>query len=435
VDVCEKSDPTAASVRADQLDAWQWSEQELAGWQIARFNEQLAAILPANEFYRRKFAGLPHTIQTLDDLQQFPLTTKEELIDSQRELGLSGHHTYPRSSYCRVHRTSGTRGAPLLVMDCQADWEWWAATWQHVLAAGGIGAGDRVFMAFSFGPFVGFWSAYEACSRRGAMIIPGGGLSSLGRLEFMRQVSPTVIACTPTYALQLAEVAARSGHDLREFGVRRILVAGEPGGSVPPVRQRIENAWNAAVIDHCGATEIGPWGMGWPGGIGLHIIETSFIAEFLPPTNPAARDDLRELVLTSLGRLGAPVIRYRTGDLVRAVRPPSGPCRFLWLPEGIVGRADDMVIIRGVNVFPSSIDALVRAETATDEYRVLVSRRGELDELSVEVEASQEVAARIARRCELQLGLRIAVAPVAAESLPRSDGKSRRWFDQRTSRT
>jgi len=421
--------------RIDPQSSWQWTTEQLQAWQLERLNAQLEHILPTNSFYQRKFGQNRLQIRSLDDLNQLPVTTKQELVDAQQAHGLSDHHTYASEQYVRVHRTSGTRGAPLMVMDT-ADWQWWADTWQHVLAAAGVTPRDRVFLAFSFGPFIGFWSAYEACAQRGARIIPGGGLSSVARLEFMRQTRPSVVACTPSYALQLAEVAQNSGVDLHQLGLRCLIVAGEPGGSLPSVRAQLAGQWGAGVIDHCGATEIGPWGFGpWEGG-GVHVIETSFIAELLTPEIPVSDPSVRELVLTSLGRWGAPVFRYRTGDLVRATRPAAGDCCFMWLAGGILGRADDMVVVRGVNVFPSSIDAVVREFPQVNEYRVLVRRRGQLDDLALQVEVPEaqvkELAAALAHRLDVSLGLRVEVECLTMGSLPRTEGKAKRWIDQRT---
>ena len=413
-------------------DAWQWTSLQRRDWQLARLNELLSEVLPHNRFYQQKLGTEKLQLNSLEQLADLPTTTKAELVASQVLHGLSQHHTYAADAYKRVHRTSGTHGSPLLILDTAADWQWWADAWLHVLCAAEVTEHDRVFMAFSFGPFIGFWSAYEACVQRGAQLIPGGGLSSLARLEFMRQTQPTVVACTPSYALQLANVARQQGFPLAELPVRCLLVAGEPGGSIPAVRQRIEQAWQAQVIDHCGATEIGPWGFGLADGRGVHVIETNFIAELLPvPSLPGST--LRELVLTSLGRFGSPVIRYRTGDLVDAEQPDSGPCRFLHLKGGIIGRADDMVIVRGVNVFPSSIAAVVERFPQVAEYRVVVQRRGELDDLKLEIESDAETAHQVAQQLDIAIGLRVDTLVVQPGSLPRSEGKARRWVDLRFS--
>lgn len=435
---------TSSSWNAPAIEqSWSWSREQLEKWQLEQLNAQLSHVLPANAFYHSKFEGQPTCLSSLDQLHELPLTTKQELVDSASHspLGISAHHTFGREAYSRLHRTSGTSGKPLIIMDTAEDWRWWSATWQHVLRAAGIGAGDRVFMAFSFGPFIGFWSAHQACIDCGATVVPGGGLNSLARLEFMRETQVNCVCCTPSYALHLAAVAEQEDFDLRQLGIRRLIVAGEAGGSVPAVRAKMEAAWCAQVIDHSGATEIGPWGFGLPDRSGLHIIETSFIAEYLPlDDNHQAHSgaaDLRQLVLTSLGRYGAPLFRYQTGDIVCRESSPHPACNFAWLPQGVVGRADDMVTIRGVNVFPSGIDAVVREEPGVVEYRVIISRNGELDQLRIETEISSEAEPKstlqhIEKLLTIRLGLRIPVSQVTAGSLPRSELKARRWIDRRS---
>lgn len=423
---------------------WHWEREQLEQWQLSQLNAQFAAILAENHFYRDKLGQSGLQLHRLDELATLPFTTKDELVESaaSNTQGISGHHTFEIDRYSRFHRTSGTTGRPLLILDTRDDWNWWSHTWQHVLVSAGITNKDRVFMAFSFGPFVGFWSAHQACLDRGAAVIPGGGLSTMARLEFIQATAATAIFCTPSYAIHMAEVARENGVRLDQLSVRRIIVAGEAGGSVPQVRSRIEQAWNASVIDHSGATEIGPWGFGWPDGPGLHVIETAFIAEFLPLEcesisgsrdrgGEATNDGMFELVLTSLGRLGAPVIRYRTGDIVRVATAMSQKCNFLWLPQGVIGRADNMVTIRGVNVFPSSIASLLGEFAGVNEYRAIVTRPEHMDQLELEVEGEHAQADEIEQLLNSRLGLRVPVRMLPQGSLPRSDGKSKRWQDLR----
>ncbi len=421
----------------DVVNSWRWSIDQIRDWQLRQLNQQLQVVLPSNRFYQRKLGKSQLQLSHLEELSQLPMTSKQELVDSAAadSHDLSAHHTFPREKYSRLHRTSGTTGRPLMILDTIEDWRWWSSTWQHVLQAAGVSAGDRVFLAFSFGPFIGFWSAHQACVDREAVVIPGGGLSSLARLEFMRQTQPKVVCCTPSYALHLAELATDEKLTLQEMGVERLIVAGEAGGSVPAVRRQLEQAWGAQVIDHSGATEIGPWGFGWSDQIGLQVIETSFIAEYLPVDNPQPGGGLFELVLTSLGRYGCPVFRYRTGDIVRCQSHDQGQqsgkeCGFAWLPDGVVGRVDNMVTVRGVNVFPSSIDAIVR-ELANIEYQVIVTRQGVLDQLRVEVEAGVDQQQQLEKLLSTRLGLRVPVTVVPVNSLPRSELKSRRWVDRR----
>ena len=306
-------------------------------------------------------------------------------------------------------------------------------TWQYVLDAAEITPEDRALLAFSFGPFIGFWSAHDALLDRGTMVVPGGGLSTRSRLELLERSQATVIFSTPTYVLYLAEVARQEGIDLRRSSIKTIVVAGEPGGSVPAIRARIEEAWNAKLIDHSGASEVGPWGYGDATGKGLWVNEHSFLAETLQldSNEPAAPGELAELVLTTLGRVGCPLLRYRTGDLVRATRATDGPRRFLFLEGGVLGRADDMLIIRGVNIFPSSIEQILRGFPEVEEYRMTAFRTDGLDHLRVEIEDSAGQPQRIAKELEAQLSLRVEVILVEPQSLPRFEGKGRRFVDQR----
>jgi phenylacetate-CoA ligase len=319
------------------------------------------------------------------------------------------------------------------VLDTQQDWQWWIETWQFVLDAAEVGPEDRVFLAFSFGPFIGFWSAYDASIARGTLVIPGGGLSTLARLELIRRTKATVLFCTPSYALRLAEAAAENQIDPASLDVRRIIVAGEPGGSVPALRRRIESAWNARLIDHAGASEIGPWGYGDQAGRGLFVAETEFIAEFLSLASggPAADGQPAELVLTSLGRFGSPVIRYRTGDVVRPRFHAADSNRFVMLEGGVLGRTDDMLIVRGVNVFPSSVEQILRAFPEVVEYRVTIHRQNSMDLLAVEVEDRLQQPDRVARELLIRLGLKVDVRCVPLGSLPRFEGKGKRFIDQR----
>jgi phenylacetate-CoA ligase len=203
---------------------------------------------------------------------------------------------------------------------------------------------------------------------------------------------------------------------------------------VPALRERIAATWQAELIDHAGATEVGPWGVGDPAGRGLFVLETEFVAEFLSLATgkPAGDGELAELVLTSLGRFGSPVIRYRTGDVVRPRFAPEGPTTWTLLEGGVLGRADDMLIIRGVNVFPSSIDQIIRSFPEVVEYRVRAVRQGSLDHLIVEIEDRLAQPQRVARELHLRLGLKVEVQAVPLGSLPRFEGKGKRVIDQRT---
>src|SRR6266480_682033 len=284
--------------------------------QLARLQLGLTRILPANRFYQEKlFKGRASiSMDSLADLSRLPFTTKRELVADQDAHPLFGSNlTYPLSNYIRLHQTTGTTGRPLKVLDTQESWNWWAECWTYVYRAAGVSSDDIVFLAFGFGPFIGFWSAYEGAKQLGALTVPGGGMDSLQRLRTMQEIGATVLVCTPSYALRLAEVAQEHGIDIRESSVRVTIHAGEPGASIPATCERIEQAWGAKSYDHTGLTEVGAFGFACSQQQGVHVNESEFIAEILDQHTgqPAKEGQTGELVLTNLGRWGSPAIRYR----------------------------------------------------------------------------------------------------------------------------
>jgi phenylacetate-CoA ligase len=402
--------------------------------QLARLNSLLSLILPRNRFYARRLGTVRPPV-SWPEFQRLPFTTKADLVaDQEQSPPLGTVATYSAGEYTAYHQTSGTSGRPLVVLDTPESWEWWAECWQYVYASAGVHPRDRIFFAFSFGPFIGFWSAHAGARRLGALTIPGGGLDSKGRLQLLRSTESTVLVCTPTYALRLAEVAEREGIPIRDSAVRLTIHAGEPGASIPAVRNRIEEAWGARVFDHTGGTEVGAYGFSCPAGEGVHVNEAEFIAEILEPSSdrPCVEGERGELVITNLGRAGWPAIRYRTGDVV-VVGNRSCECgrTFLRLPGGVVGRTDDLMVVKGVNVYPSAIEAIVRT-FEVDEFRIVRTRAGSLEELTIEVEASGAVAERLAIALRERLAVRIATRAVPAGSLPRWELKAKRLVDLRS---
>jgi phenylacetate-CoA ligase len=300
-----------------------------------------------------------------------------------------------------------------------------------VLAGAGLGPADRVYFPFSFGLFVGFWAGFEGARALGALAIPGGGADSLTRLDAMQSLGATALVCTPSYALHLVETARARGIDLPKLGIRATVHAGEPGAGIPAVRARIQAGWGARAFDHAGMTEMGAYGYECAEQAGLHVNESEFIAEVLDPQTLApAREG--ELVLTNLGRTGSPAIRYRTGDRVRVAEAPCGCGRtFMRLEGGILGRLDDMLIIRGVNVFPSAIEGIVRRFPAVAEFQIELFREGELEEARVLIEVGGGDGARslgdaVQEALRSSLGVRLPVTCVASGTLPRWELKARR---------
>jgi phenylacetate-CoA ligase len=259
-------------------------------------------------------------------------------------------------------------------------------------------------------------------------------MTSAARLRFLLDNQATVVFCTPTYALRLAEVARQEGIDLPASGVTKLVLAGEPGGSIAGTRSRIEAAWGARVFDHSGMTEIGALGtecLQQP--MGLHLLETECIAEVLDPANglPIPPGGTGELVLTNLGRWGSPLIRYRTGDRVK-VDPHACPCGrpLVWLPGGILGRIDDMIIVRGNNVYPAALENILRRYSQLEEFRIEVVSTGSSTELRLVLELSDEdqgeVSKSVVEAIRNELNFRPEVAIVPPGTLPRSEMKSRR---------
>jgi len=415
------------------------SRTQLDALKLERLRGLVQMILPHNAFYAAKLARVPTELPSLDALEDWPFTFKEELVGATAATGVPGNLTWSSDRYVRFHQTSGTRGRPLPVFDTTDDWAWWMACWQSILDRGGVRPGDRVLVASSFGPYAGFWSCFDAVLTRQAMAIPTGGMTTLARLELARTLGATVLVATPSYSLHLAEVACEQKLDLGHLSVRLVIVAGEPGGSIPAVRNRIAEAWGADVLDHAGATEVGPWGVGDLAGSGLDVIEPWFHPEFLSVETgrAAGPGELSELVLTTLGRSGSPVIRYRTGDLVRPRWPAceaieAGGCPWVRLEGGVVGRTDDMLVVRGVNIFPAAIDEIVRGFPEIVEYRLTVSTRESLDALHLDIEDRLADPGRVAHELQLRLGLRVEVTAVPSGTLPRFEGKARRIVDRRS---
>jgi phenylacetate-CoA ligase len=408
-----------------------------------RLSALIKRIYGRNSFYTRKLDAAGIDVASLSfprDLATLPLTTKRELIADQQATSPWGTNlSEPLDRYTRYNHTSSTTGTPLRWLDTTESWQWMLQCWKAVYAGAKVDARDRIFFPFSFGPFLGFWTAFEAGCQMGAHCIPAGGMSSQARLSIIETLHPTVICCTPTYALRLLEVAGEmGGPSPSASSVRVIIVAGEAGGSIPSTRQRIEQGWGARVIDNHGLTEVGPISFEcWEAPGGLHLNEAEYICEILEPGSDRAVPDGErgELVVTNLGRSASPLIRYRTGDVV--VRR-SGTCACgrsdARLEGGILARLDDMVSVRGVNVYPSAVESVVRRFGEIAEYRATVGSHGSLRDITVEVELTNsveraaEVAAHVAAALRESLGLHVHVRIVDANTLPRFEMKSRRFI-------
>ncbi len=469
--LCLTNDDSAMSTDFFDLLAETAPRESLQQTQVKKLRALLAVVLDSNPFYQKKFfdCGLRSAddVRSLSDMRRLPFTTKRELVADQLANPMFGTNlSYPLERFVKLHQTSGTTGCPLRWLDTEQSWQWWLRCWGAVYKAAGVSAGDRIFFAFGFGPFIGFWSAFESARLVGAMSIPGGGMSSEQRLQAILENQATVLVCTPTYVLHLADVARRENVDIAHGSIRVTIQAGEPGASIPSVRQRIEESWGAQCFDHTGATEVGATGFSCVARNGVHLNESEFIFEVIDPISlepasapladsanglvpkrnsrfgdgivpqPESGFGEGELVVTNLGRLGMPAIRYRLGDIVRLDQATCECSRtYARMVGGIIGRADDMVTVRGVNVFPSAIDAIIRQFQTISEYSTEVMRDGELDELVVKIEIDSyddaSVAGALSNQIQRQLSLRPIIRVVPGGSLPRFELKARRFFDRR----
>ena len=413
------------------VSAEEWSRQR---WE--KFQALLQRVRETNAFQIDHFPGLADCEQWsgFDEFaENCPFTEKNDLAwDRQQNQPYGTNLTFPVEEYSCFHQTSGTMGEPMAWLDTEEDWNWMLGNWDRVLEVAGVQSGARCFFAFSFGPFLGFWTAYDAARKRGCLCIPGGGQGSEQRLHSILEHDAEYLFCTPTYALRLPEVAKQAGIDLGGHALRAIIVAGEAGGSVPAFRERVTQAWgkDLRIYDHYGMTEVGPVAFETPGGQGgLRVLLESYFAEVIDPeTKMPSSTGEGELVLTTLGRTGCPLFRYRTGDLVRAkskTRPDGFPT--LDLEAGILGRSDDMVVVRGVNVYPSSVDAIVRGFEEVAEYQVIHEKKGEMSEISLQVEAPENVAQALEVSLKEAFSLRIPVGRSEPNSLPRFEMKAKRW--------
>ncbi len=409
--------------------------------QWERLQGLLKTVLPMNRFWSKRLDGLP--LDTLEEfLQHCPYLAKKALVEDREAFPPYGSNlTYPIENYTRFCQTSGSSGQPLAWLDSRDDWRAMLDCWEHIFRKAGVEAGDdRMFFPFSFGPFLGFWTAFEAAARMGCLVIPGGGLTTSARLQLMHHHACTVVCCTPTYALHMGEVRrADPLLDRAPWALKTFIVAGEPGGSLQEIRDRIAGYWpGVRVFDHHGLTEVGPMSFQDPKAPDrLQVLEDTYLVEIIDPASgrevlPGAEG---ELVVTTLRRLGCPLLRYKTGDLVRKGYTRTGR---LTLEGGVLGRLDDMVVVRGVNVYPSAVDAVLRRYAQVEEYQVREERRGELLELRVFVELSAQLrpiqTAALKKQIEQVLrdtfSMRIPVEVLRPGALPRFEFKARRWIKE-----
>ncbi|HET8978471.1 MAG TPA: AMP-binding protein [Solirubrobacteraceae bacterium] len=422
---------------------------QLEALQLAKLRHQLAWAAARSPWYRRTLAGIdPAQLRTVDDLRRLPMLTRQDWMSSQADHPPYGElPVIDGAGAIRVHTTSGTTGRdPLRALDTRKDWAWIAEMWAYGIWGCGVRPGDTSYIAFGYGSFIGFWGLHYSMEKIGVLNVPGGAQTTEARMRQIVDFGATVVASTPTYALRLAQEAATLGIDLPESAVQRVILSGEPAGSIPQTKALIEEQWGAKAYDTAGMTEIGTIMVfecaHQPGG--THIIEDHVIEEVIDPDTlePVGYGEPGERVVTSLGRGSTPLIRYRTGDLVCRVPAATCTCGRVYdiYEGGILGRVDDMKIIRGTNVYPRAIEAIVREFPVVDEFQTVITREGMRDEITLRVELKPEAEGSnwegLAEMLHNKLalaheGLNFRIQRAAEGELPRFELKAKRTVDLR----
>ncbi|MTD56050.1 AMP-binding protein [Amycolatopsis sp. RM579] len=414
--------------------------------QAAKLRRVVAWAADRSPFYRQRLADAgvtPADLHTVADVTALPLLTRDEWMAAQTASPPYG--TLPAieaHQAVRVHTTSGTTGRePLRALDTRKDWAWAAEMWCYGLWGAGVRPADTAYVAFGYGSFIGFWGLHYGLEKIGALVVPGGAQDTANRVRQIVDFGATVVASTPTYALRLAEEARALGVDLPSSTVDKVILSGEPAGSIPATKQLIEEQWGARAFDTAGMTEVSTIFMFecayQPGG--AHIIEDHLLEEVLEPggDTPVGYGELGERVVTSFGRSAVPLLRYRTSDLV--IREPGSRCAcgriFDLYSGGVRGRVDDMKLVRGTNVYPRAVESIVRGHPEISEFQLRISREGTRDEITLRVEAGRaddglrkRLLDELAQAHE---GLRFRVEFCEPGGLPRFELKARRLVDDR----
>jgi phenylacetate-CoA ligase len=421
---------------------------------LAKLRGQVAWAYERSPFYRQKWAASgvgPWTLQKLADLDRFPVVTKAELrVDQAAHPPFGSYLAIEPHEVARVHGTSGTTGKPTAFAVGRDDWRRIAETHARVLWAMGIRPTDTVFIGSFFSLYMGSWATLAGVERLGATAFPfGAGVpgQTLMAVRWMRDTRPTAFYGTPSYALHLAEVARSDGVDPREFGLKTLFFSGEPGAGIPATRRKIESVFGARCLDSGSMAEMTPWAhLGeCSAGSGMHLWQDVVYSQVCDPSTyqPVPFGAEGTPVYTHLERTSQPMIRLLSGDLTTWTDEPCTCGRtYPRLPLGIYGRIDDQFTVRGENILPSSIEAvLLSLPGYGGEYRILVSREEAMDELVVQTELDPPTYAhadeqrafrdRLERDLRVTLGVRVRVQIEAPGALPRTEFKARRVIDNR----
>ena len=418
--------------------------------QLRKFRRVYQWVWDKSKLYRGKYeaAGLGRdSIQSWEDIAKVPLLTKDDYrCQGVDPFPYGDSLCVPIEEVTEFHQTSGTTGTPVYQPDTWADWEWWSECWATILWAQGFRPEDRIFIPFGYNIFVAYWAGHYACEKIGCEVVPGGVLGTRERLEKMRELKVNGFMATPTYVLGMAETAQKElGADPKEWGIEKILCAGEPGALIPTTKARMEEAWGCGVRDHVGATEVGAWSFECrhrPGG--LHVMESMFLVELLaldsdePVTEPGIPG---RIVITSFDRQAQPCVRFDTKD-VSMWKDGGCECGRTWriLERGVHGRLDHITKVKGVLFSPVTVEEVVRSFPELEgEFEIVVSKKGDLDNIELTLEmpevCSEEKQATLLDDLKSQLRfktqLNFKIKPVEFGSMPRHQIKAKRFHDMR----
>ena len=419
----------------------------LEALQLKRLKQVVQRVYHTVGFYRKAFdkAGVtPDDIKSLDDLRRFPFTTKQDL----RENYPFGMFAVPMSSIVRLHASSGTTGRSTVVGYTKRDIETWSELMARCFVAAGVTKNDIIHNAYGYGLFTGGLGAHYGAEKLGASVIPMSGGNTKRQIMILQDFGPTAICCTPSYALNLAEQGKAMGIDMRSLKLRVGVFGAEPWSD--KMRQEIESVLGITALNIYGLSEIMGPGVAMEcieGRNGMHIFEDHFLVETIHPDTGEVLPpgESGELVFTTITKEAFPLIRFRTRDISRLLTEPCRCGRTLHRMDRVTGRSDDMLIIRGVNVFPSQIEAVLLAiEGVEPQYQLIVDRTGNLDTLEIQVEVGEQIFAnadevkvlqnmerRIVKDIKDYLGVTAKVKLVEPKTIQRLEGKSSRVLDKR----
>ncbi len=425
-------------------------QEKLRALQLKKFKAIFTWAFEKSKFHRSLYdkAGVtPSDIRTFEDIHRVPKVEKSMMrsIQCKDPFPYGDALCIPLEEVSNFRQTSGTTGQPVYQADSWQDWEWWAECWSFILWSQGYRPTDRVFIPFGYNIFVAFWAGHYAAEKMGCEVVPGGVLDTEARILKIQELRATAMMGTPTYMLGMADTArSKLGIAPEKLGIRRITCAGEPGASIPATKKRLEEAWNAKVFDHAGATEIGAWSyecLEQPGG--LHVNQGMFLVEIEDiETGEIIEEPGRrgKMVITALDRMAMPCVRFDAKDVIEwDAKQCSCGRTYRLIKGGVVGRVDDITKVKGVLLAPVAIEEVVRGiEGLSNEYEVVVDKKGDSESIKLKVEVmpgsegrTQELKAELKHQLRLKTNLGYDIEFFDYGKLPRYEVKARRFKDMR----